>query len=211
MLRILHERAKAGVEIKVIGSVAGRAGFDAQKLAGRRLHTRTIIRDRRQAFVGSQSLRTAELDSRREVGLDHPGSAGGEEADRDLRIRLDLDDRQAGADAAEGHGHCRGRAGGRGEQAAVSAGEAQKAVQILTKELDPLAVSVKKAVRIAVAKVGDDVLGDKDVKETMKKVVKKAVKDAVKEAVHDAQVAKIETSVAPPLTTKPILSIYVVD
>ena len=34
-----------------------------------RLHTRTIIRDRHQAFVGSQSLRKLELDSRREVGL----------------------------------------------------------------------------------------------------------------------------------------------
>ena len=40
-----------------------------QKLGGTRLHTRTIIRDRRQAFVGSQSLRTAELDARRELGL----------------------------------------------------------------------------------------------------------------------------------------------
>ncbi len=69
---------------------------------------------------------------------------------------------------------------------AVSDKDAQKAVQILTKELDPLAVSVKKAVRVAVAKVGDAVLGDKDVKDTMKKVVKKAVKDAVKEAVKDA-------------------------
>ncbi len=69
MLRILQERAKAGVEIKVIGKVSGRASFEAQKLAGMRLHTRTIIRDRSQAFVGSQSLRTAELDSRREVGL----------------------------------------------------------------------------------------------------------------------------------------------
>jgi len=69
MLRILQERGKAGVEIKVIGSVAGRAQFDVQKLAGKRLHTRTIIRDRRQAFVGSQSLRSAELDSRRELGL----------------------------------------------------------------------------------------------------------------------------------------------
>ena len=78
-------------------------------------------------------------------------------------------------------------------QAVVSAGEAQKAVRILKKGLDPLAVSVKKAVRVAVAKVGDDVLGDKAVKETMKKIVKKAVKDAVREAVHDAQVAKIET------------------
>ena len=57
------------MEIKVIGHVAGQVPFDVQKLAGMRLHTRTIIRDQRQAFVGSQSLRSAELDSRREVGL----------------------------------------------------------------------------------------------------------------------------------------------
>jgi hypothetical protein len=42
----------------------------------------------------------------------------------------------------------------------------------------------------AVAKSGEDVLRDKDVKETMKKVVKKAVKEAVKHAVQDAQHAQ---------------------
>ena len=55
MLRILQERAKAGVEIKVIGKVAGKASFQVEELAGIRLHTRTIIRDRSQAFVGSPS------------------------------------------------------------------------------------------------------------------------------------------------------------
>ena len=69
MLRILQERAKAGVEIRVIGQVSGRAAFEARRLTGTRLHTRTIIRDGRHAFIGSQSLRAAELDSRREVGL----------------------------------------------------------------------------------------------------------------------------------------------
>ena len=69
MLRILHERAKAGVEIKIIGSVAGRAQFNVQKLAGALLHARTIVCDRRRAFVGSQSVRAEELDSRRELGL----------------------------------------------------------------------------------------------------------------------------------------------
>ena len=39
------------------------------RLTAHRLHTRTIIRDRGQAFVGSQSLRAAELDLRRELGL----------------------------------------------------------------------------------------------------------------------------------------------
>lgn len=57
MLRILRERANAGVEIRVIGRVAGRPPFGVHRLAGMRLHTRTIIRDRQQAFVGSQSLR----------------------------------------------------------------------------------------------------------------------------------------------------------
>ena len=69
MLGILQARVKAGVEVKVIGEVSGRPPFDVRKLAGTRLHTRTMIRDRRRAFVGSQSLRAAELDSRREVGL----------------------------------------------------------------------------------------------------------------------------------------------
>jgi hypothetical protein len=34
-----------------------------------RLHTRVIIRDGKQAFLGSQSLRKLELDSRREIGI----------------------------------------------------------------------------------------------------------------------------------------------
>jgi hypothetical protein len=71
-----------------------------------------------------------------------------------------------------------------------AAGSAKKAVQQLTKKMDPLAVSVKKAVRIAVAKAGDDMLSDKGVKHTMKKVVKQAVKEAVKEAVQDAKDAQ---------------------
>ncbi len=70
MLRLLHERAKKGVEIRVIGK-AGKsaAGFQEAKLPGLRLHARVIIRDGRRAFLGSQSLRHLELDARREVGL----------------------------------------------------------------------------------------------------------------------------------------------
>ena len=62
-------------------------------------------------------------------------------------------------------------------------------MKVFTKELQPLATTVKKAVRQAVVKAGDDVLNDKDVKDTMKKVVKQAVKEAVKDAVHEAQEA----------------------
>ena len=183
MLRALQARAKAGVEIKVIGSVAGRSGLDAQKLAGTRLHTRTIIRDRRQAFVGSQSLRSEELDKRRELGLIIQDA----KAVKTLIDTFESD--WAGTTVKERPASTRSRRAPANEPAAASVKETAKAVQVFTKELDPLSVSVKQAVRKAVAKAGDDVLHDKDVKATMKKVVKKAVKEAVKEAIHDAQVA----------------------
>jgi phosphatidylserine/phosphatidylglycerophosphate/cardiolipin synthase-like enzyme len=184
MLRILQARAKAGVEIKVIGSVAGRAQFDVQKLAGKRLHTRTIIRDRRQAFVGSQSLRAAELDSRRELGL----IVQDVKAVKDLIETFESD--WACTTAQKAPARRTEPEASTDEPVAISEKDAEKAVQVLTKELDPLAVSVKKAVRKAVAKAGEDVLHDKDVKDTMKKVVKKAVKEAVHDAVQDAQDAQ---------------------
>jgi DNA-binding protein YbaB len=64
-----------------------------------------------------------------------------------------------------------------------------KAVGVFTHELESLAITVKAAVREAVVKAGDDVLHDKDVKDTMKQVVKQAVKEAVKDAVHEAREA----------------------
>jgi phosphatidylserine/phosphatidylglycerophosphate/cardiolipin synthase-like enzyme len=70
MIRILHERVKAGVDVRVIGKVGKRASdLKVQKLPGFRLHVRAIIRDSEEAFVGSQSLRDLELEARREVGL----------------------------------------------------------------------------------------------------------------------------------------------
>jgi phosphatidylserine/phosphatidylglycerophosphate/cardiolipin synthase-like enzyme len=184
MLRILQERAKAGVEIRVIGSVAGRPQFDVKRLAGMRLHTRTIIRDRHQAFIGSQSLRIAELDSRRELGLIVQDA----KAVKSLIETFESDWARTSAHTAPVR--AKEPDAPMDEPTAVSQKEAEKAVQVLTKELDPLAVSVKQAVRKAVAKAGEDVLHDKDMKNTMKKVVKKAVKEAVKEAVHDAQAAQ---------------------
>ena len=77
MIRLLEERAKAGVKVRVIGRLAGPApGLAVRKLANLRLHTRTMVRDGGIAFIGSQSLREAELDSRREVGLIFRDSRG---------------------------------------------------------------------------------------------------------------------------------------
>jgi len=70
MIRLINQRIKAGVDVRIIGRVGKRGGaIRAQKLTGHRLHVRAMVRDGDTAFVGSQSLRAMELDGRREVGL----------------------------------------------------------------------------------------------------------------------------------------------
>ena len=70
IVRLLKERVKAGVDVRIMGKVTSR-GHDLvhQKYPGHRLHVRAILRDGRDAFIGSQSLRRLELDKRREVGV----------------------------------------------------------------------------------------------------------------------------------------------
>jgi cardiolipin synthase len=76
IIKVLRERAKAGVDIRILGKVSSR-GDDLvhQKYPGHRLHVRAVIRDGRDAFIGSQSLRKLELDKRREVGVFVKGAA----------------------------------------------------------------------------------------------------------------------------------------
>ena len=70
MVRALEDRVSKGVEVRILGNVGKRGTrLRCLKLAGIRLHARVIIRDGRQAFLGSQSLRPPELDIRREIGL----------------------------------------------------------------------------------------------------------------------------------------------
>jgi phosphatidylserine/phosphatidylglycerophosphate/cardiolipin synthase-like enzyme len=69
IIRILEERAQAGVRIKIIGHIARNKHVLARQFRRMRLHTRVIIRDCKLAFVGSQSLRKLELDARREIGI----------------------------------------------------------------------------------------------------------------------------------------------
>jgi phosphatidylserine/phosphatidylglycerophosphate/cardiolipin synthase-like enzyme len=70
MIRVLHQRMAAGVSVRIMGKLGKRGqGLKAEKLPGKRLHVRAIIRDGKYGFVGSQSLRKLELDSRRDVGI----------------------------------------------------------------------------------------------------------------------------------------------
>ena len=69
MIKILKERAKAGVNIRMLGKLEKKdVGVHVEKFPGK-LHARVIVRDGRSAYVGSMSLRRLELDGRREVGV----------------------------------------------------------------------------------------------------------------------------------------------
>jgi len=180
MINILRDRAKAGVEVRVIGHVAARFELKVKKPTSMRLHTRTIIRDDHQAFVGSQSLRSPELDSRRELGL----------LIRDSKIVKRLIDTFESDWTA--HKATTERKFEKEEAPEIAKKDTEKATQVLAKELHPMSVTLKKAVKKAVADAGQEAFEQKMVKNTVKKMVKKAVKEAVKEVAQEAK--RIEKS-----------------
>jgi cardiolipin synthase len=175
MVRLLVEQQKAGVEIKIIGRLGKKAStLNARRLEEIRLHTRTIIRDRKDAFVGSQSLRKLELDSRRELGLivKERGVIG---------KLVETFEKDWGANQAQA------------EKAKPAAREKHKPLDTkkLAKKLDPLTESVKRAVKKVVEENGAKVIADDESKETLKQAVKKTVKQAFKEAVEETA-ARVE-------------------
>jgi cardiolipin synthase A/B len=170
ILHILSERKKAGVEIKVIGRVSKRnPGLELRNLAGLRLHTRTIIRDRRQAFVGSQSLRRAELDSRREVGV----IVHEPKAVHALIRTFEADWERKETEEQQAHA-----------QSKVS----KKAMKALVEELSPLNPIVEEAVKQVASDTESACLNVKEMKETVKEAVEEAVRERVKEMVSESLV-----------------------
>jgi phosphatidylserine/phosphatidylglycerophosphate/cardiolipin synthase-like enzyme len=170
MLRALGERKKAGVEIKVIGSVSRQAhGLEVRNLAKMRLHTRTIVQDRSQAFLGSQSLRTAELDSRREVGVivgEHKVVSG-------IIKTFEADWAESAVESVH--------------QSDANMKDMKKAVKELVKELSPLNPIVEEALREMETGAGAPGLNQQEMKETVKEAVKEAVRERVEEMVNESQ------------------------
>ena len=169
MIGILRNRAKDGVEIRVIGRMS--ASFDAKvkKPVAMRLHTRTIIRDQHQAFVGSQSLRPAELDARRELGLIiHEPKI----------IKKLIETFESDWEANEASKEVKME---KEKTPETSTKDSGKVAKILTKEMIPISATLKKAVKKAVNDAGEEAFEQKMVKNTVKKMMKRAVKEAVKE------------------------------
>lgn len=165
MLRILEDKKKSGVDVRVIGCVtANRLG--ACELKRMRLHTRTIIRDRSQAFVGSQSLRQLELDARREIGVilrDGP-------AIKNLARTFEEDWAASSADIEE-------------KPARRSKGKNVKKIARAVSEkiaLNPVAKKVVKS-------IGDHADGDnKELRDTVKEILKDVVEQTAQDAACEA-------------------------
>ena len=167
MAKAIANRAKAGVTIRVIGALSKKhEQIEVHKLTGLRLHTRTIIRDRRDAFVGSQSLRTIELDKRREVGVIVSG--------KKTLSRL-VDTFEADWSAKE-----------LSDNPEATAKDLKKAVKEASAELTELNPLVKDAVKEVVDKTGAEDLDPKEVQESIQKAVKEAVRERVQEIMDES-------------------------
>lgn len=169
MLQLLDDRIKAGVRVRLIGKTKRGAKFEVHKLGKLRLHTRSMLRDGADVFVGSQSLREAELDLRREVGI----------IVRDARIASLL----AQTFHADWKGRKQEAEADAGEDSAHTEKAAKKIARAVTKNLPPVAPIVEVMVKeLAGNGIEVDVNAGK-LKDSVKDAVKAAVKDAVREMV----------------------------
>jgi phosphatidylserine/phosphatidylglycerophosphate/cardiolipin synthase-like enzyme len=169
MLRILAEKSKAGVEIKILGRAAK---IPARKLSHIRLHARVILRDGSHVSIGSQSLRTLELDSRREVGV----------VFRDLKsarriTKVFMSDWELAAEP---------RTGDQVDETIQTGKIAKKVAKAVTKELPPVAEVLDLVIKEVAGNRAEMPLNPDQLQDTVKHAVKRAVKEAVREAVTDA-------------------------
>ena len=173
MLKLLEDKARAGVEVRVIGKMARHnSQIAVRKLEKLRLHTRTMVRDGKDVFMGSQSLRELELDSRREIGLTF----------RDADIAKEItkvfeNDWKTGVVAT-------------GDEAddiekPPAAKVAKKVAKTVTKVLPPVAPVVEDVMNEIVPAENGFSIDHDEIEETVKIAVKQAIKQAVREAVED--------------------------
>ncbi|MBZ5611075.1 MAG: phosphatidylserine synthase [Acidobacteriia bacterium] len=172
MIRLLEERSKAGVEIKIIGRLTRkRPTLSVGKLSRMRLHARTMIRDGGYAFIGSQSLREEELDGRREVGIIF--------RDRKAVSRLVKtfqEDWEAARQFAEQEDQ---------DVSARAARVARKVAKAVTKDMLPVAPVLETIIKEVAGKKTSVDLNAQEVEESVKDAIKEAVKDVVKDVVED--------------------------
>jgi len=171
MLRILHDRKNAGVNIRILGNVSSNQ-LAAREMGRLRLHTRTIIRDRKQVFMGSQSLRQLELDARREIGVIFRDAA----LIKTL-VRVFEEDWVASKPAAV-------------PKQADLPKTAKRLAKLVGKNL-PITPVIKQVASAIRKKTGGG-LEPKEVERTIESAVKDAVKETIKDAAKEAMKAAVQ-------------------
>ena len=172
MIKLLVDRAREGVDVRIIGRLTRRAEGVLVRDPAVHLHSRTIVRDGQEMFIGSQSLSADELDARREVGIIVGDQAAIEE------VIKTFEDDWAKQEAVPGEPEAEG------ESPAHKA--AKKAVKAISKELPPVVPILEEAVRKAVGSAAEIKLDAELVEETVRGALKDAIRDVVKDAVQDA-------------------------
>jgi len=167
MIRALVERKKSGIEVKILGRLTrSSTAIEVLKLHEMRLHTRMILRDGKHAFVGSQSLRTMELDRRREVGIVFEDAAiTGSIA------KTFLDDWKKAEEAKLKKADT------------PTAQMAKKVAKAVVKELPDMMPLVESTLEEMGSNEVELALNAEELQDSVKDAVKRAVKVAVKEAV----------------------------
>ncbi len=68
-MQLLAQKKSEGIDVRIIGRVSSKDNALNVRSIPLRLHVRAILRDGKEAFLGSQSLRKLELEARREIGV----------------------------------------------------------------------------------------------------------------------------------------------
>jgi cardiolipin synthase len=178
IVQLLEDRVSAGVVVKIIGRLAAdSACLEARRLSRMRLHTRSIVRDGRHAFIGSQSLRPLELDARREVGIIFRDS----NAVKRLAGTFHADWASAESTAA-----LKPLDEPAKEPAPAASKVAKKVAKAMARGLGPVTPVVEMTVKEVAGAETEVKLNSVEVENTVKDAVKKAVKEAVKDLVEEA-------------------------
>jgi phosphatidylserine/phosphatidylglycerophosphate/cardiolipin synthase-like enzyme len=178
MIRLLRNRARAGIDIRIIGRVAKPwSKVCPNRIMRMRFHTRAIIRDRRRAFLGSQSLREAELDRRRELGLII--------RDRDIVHSLvKVFDRDWGGLIPRTKAK---------ERRTTAAGAMKRVAKALVKDL-PLEPLVERALKRALSDIGDVKANGHKLEHRVEDAVREALENTVSHIVCETLHAEARTA-----------------
>jgi cardiolipin synthase len=178
MIRLLEDRFDTNVSVRIIGRLSDKTSrLPIRQFGHMRLHTRSMICDRKAVFIGSQSLRELELDGRREVGLICNDRAV-------VAALLNVFEEDWAAS----------------EQPKVSNDDAQpastiakKVAKAVTKELPPVAPVLGEVLKEMACNGADVNVDPAELEET----VRQEVKDAVKAAVQQVVEQKVDVVSAP--------------